>query len=61
MNDDYHEVFWSHGVKHSIYIDTSNNDDYSVETIMAQNKDGTFTILSCNLLPKNKKEDNTDI
>ena len=55
MNNDFHDIVWVHGIKHSVYVDNSNNGDFSVETVVRQNQDGTVTILSCNLIPHIKK------
>lgn len=59
MND-FPKIFWLHGLKHSSYVDSASNGDFSVETVMRQNADGSVTILECSILPKIVTKDKTE-
>lgn len=59
MND-LPKIFWSHGLKHSSYVDSSSSDNFSVETVMRQNADGSVTILECSILPKTVTKEKTE-
>lgn len=43
--------------KYYVYIDKSSNGDYWVETITRRDDKGNYTILSCNVVPKEEEKD----